>query len=195
MKMAIFEKWFINSDRHGEQVINRADRLLMFVDVKENQKYLEVGCGTGSVARHVAGKYLWDVTAVDVDPEQIKQAQENSRDLKNIRFLAADAMKLPFPDKDFDIVLSFGTTHHISNWLAALGEIRRVLKPDGYFVYYDLVYSGFFAKMGRSFKHSYGIVTMPELDTFMETNNLSEVHATKRNSVIWYDYEVVCKSV
>ena len=194
MKMVIFEKWFINSDKHGEQVIKRADKLLKYVDVSGNKSYLEVGCGTGKVAAYVAEKYPWNVTAVDIDPEQIKQAQENSRSLKNIRFLAADAMNLPFAESEFDIVLSFGTTHHISNWLAALGDIRRVLKPEGYFIYYDLVYPAFFARLGRSFKHSYGIVTMPELKTFMKTHNLSEVHSSTKNSIVWYDYELVCKN-
>jgi ubiquinone/menaquinone biosynthesis C-methylase UbiE len=193
MKMVIFEKWFINSAKHNEQIINRAEKLLQMVDVKENQKYLEVGCGVGAVCRYVATKYRCDVTGVDVDPEQIKAAQESCRDIPNVSFQKADATGLPFPDKDFDIVLSFGTTHHISNWVNALGEIRRVLKPGGHFIYYDLVYTEPLAKLGRSLSRNYGIVTMPELDSFTRTNNLSKVHTSKKNSLIWYDYEAVYK--
>lgn len=195
MKMVKFEKWFINSAKHAEQVVNRADKLLRLVDVKEKDRYLEVGCGTGAVCRHVAARYRCDVTGVDVDTEQIEAARENSRDIPNVTFQQADATDLPFPDEDFDIVLSFGTTHHISNWLGALSEIRRVLKPQGHFIYYDLVYTKLFARLGKSFKHSYGIVTMPELVSFIQTHNLSTVHASKRNSLIWYDYEAVYKGV
>jgi ubiquinone/menaquinone biosynthesis C-methylase UbiE len=194
MKMVKFEKLFINSEKHAEQVINRAEKLLQFVDMKENQNYLEVGCGNGNVCRYVAKKYPWNVTGVDVDPEQIKLAQESSHDIKNIRFLTADATDLPFPDKDFDVVLSFGVTHHISNWLDALNEIRRVLKPQGYFIYFDLVYPGLLAKLGRSFKHSYGITTMPELNAFIETNDFTRVHTSVKNSLIWYNYEAVYHS-
>ena len=194
MKMVKFEKWFINSAKHAEQTVNRAEKLLQMVDVKENDKYLEVGCGIGAVCRHIASKYHCDVTGVDVDPEQIKTAQESCRGIPNVNFHEADATNLPFSDKEFDIVLSFGTTHHISNWVDALGEIRRVMKPEGYFVYYDLVYTRLLARLGRSFRHSYGIITMPELDSFARMNNLSTVHTLTKNSLIWYDYEAVYKS-
>jgi ubiquinone/menaquinone biosynthesis C-methylase UbiE len=191
MKMVIFEKWFINSGKHSDKVKKRAQKLLQFVDIKENQSYLEVGCGNGGVCRYIAENYPLNVTGVDVDLKQIQVAQENSQGVRNIRFMTADATHLPFPDKEFDIVLSFGTTHHISNWLGALREMRRVLKSGGYFIYYDLVYSGFLAKLGSSFKHSYGIITMPELSEFSSANNYSEVHSSTKNSFIWYDYQVV----
>lgn len=194
MKMVRFEKWFINSERHNEQVVNRADILLQFVDTKENQNYLEVGCGNGRVCRHVAEKYPWNVTGVDIDPEQIRLAQENSKNLTNINFQQADTTKLPFPDDEFDIVLSFCTTHHISNWLDALGEMRRILKPEGYFIYYDFVYKRLFAKLGRSFKHSFGITNMPELYSFVQKSDLSRVHTSIKNSLIWYNYEAVYQS-
>jgi ubiquinone/menaquinone biosynthesis C-methylase UbiE len=194
MKMVKFEKWFINSHKHSGRIIERADKLLKFVNIKENQSYLEVGCGNGALCRHVAEKYPWHVTGVDVDPEQIRLAQENGKGLGNIHFLTADAADLKFPDRDFDIVLSFGTTHHISYWLDALKEMRRVLKPEGYFIYYDLVYSRSLAKLGRSFKHSYGIITMLDLDTFIQTNDFTKVHTSIKNSLIWYDYEAVYQS-
>jgi ubiquinone/menaquinone biosynthesis C-methylase UbiE len=194
MKMIKLEKWFINSDKHAERVINRAEKLLQLANVKENQNFLEVGCGSGAVCKYVAKNYLCDVTGVDVDPEQIQLAQESSQDMQNIRFLTADANSLPFQDKEFDVVLSFGTTHHISNWLGALSEIRRVLKPKGYFIYFDLLYSELLAKLGRSFKHSYGITTMTELDAFVQKNNFSKIHTLAENSLIWYNYEAVYHS-
>jgi len=194
MKMVKFEKWFINSDKHAEQIINRATKLLQMVNLKENQKFLEVGCGIGAVCKYVAGKYLCDVTGVDIDPEQIQLAQGNSQDIKNIRFMKADATSLPFPDKDFDVVLSFGTTHHIANWLDALSEIRRVLKPKGYFIYYELLYSEPLAKLGRAFKHSYGITTMSELNSFIQKNSLSTIYTSSKNSLIWHECEAVYHS-
>ena len=134
MKMVKIEKWFMNRLQHTKQAINRAEKLLHFVNIKEKQNFLEVGCGNGAVSKHVAQKYLLNVTGVDVDPEQIQLAQESIDDILNIHFLEVDATNLPFPDNDFDVVLSFGVMHHISNWLDALGEIRRVLKPKGYFI-------------------------------------------------------------
>ena len=74
MKMVIFEKWFINSEKHGEQVKNRAEKLFKFVDIKENQSYLEVGCGNGSVCRYVAANYPLNVTGPDCIPVAIPQS-------------------------------------------------------------------------------------------------------------------------
>ncbi len=191
MKMVKIEKWFINSPPHAEQVINRAEKLLHFTNVNEKQNFLEVGCGTGAVSRHMAKKYSLNVTGVDIDPEQIKLAQESIDDIPNIHFLEVDATVLPFQDDNFDIVLSFGVTHHISNWLDALGEIRRVLKPEGYFIYGDLIFAKLIAKFGRSFKHSYGITTMHDLSSFIQKNGFSTVHASLAKSLAWHYYEAV----
>ena len=43
MKMVGIEKWFMNRPQHGQRVINRAEKLLSFVDLEEKQKFLEVG--------------------------------------------------------------------------------------------------------------------------------------------------------
>jgi ubiquinone/menaquinone biosynthesis C-methylase UbiE len=191
MKMVKIEKWFMNRPQHAERAINRAEKLLHFINVKEKQNFLEVGCGNGAVSKHIARKYLLKVTGVDIDPEQIQLAQENIDDIPDIHFLAADATNLPFPDNDFDVVLSFGVTHHISNWLGALKEIRRVLKSKGCFIYMDLIYPELMAKFGRSFKHSYGITTMHDLDSFIRENSFSTIHASKTNALIWHNYEAV----
>jgi ubiquinone/menaquinone biosynthesis C-methylase UbiE len=191
MKMVRLEKWFINRPHHAELVISRAEKLLHFVDVGEKQRFLEVGCGNGAVSRHVAEKYPLDVTGVDVDPDQIRLAQAGLDNDAGIHFLTVDATRLPFRDEDFNIVLSFGVMHHIANWLDAFGEIKRVLKRGGYFIYYDLVFRRLAARLGRSFKHSYGITTMPDLNSFMEKNNLVTIFTSSKKSPLWYHYEAV----
>ena len=194
MKMVKIEKWFMNRPQHAEQVINRAEKLLSLVNIKAKQNLLEVGCGNGAVSKHIAKKYLLNVTGVDVDPEQIRLAQESIVDIPGIRFLATDATNLPFQDSDFDIVLSFGVMHHISNWLDALGEIKRVLKPKGYFIYADIIFKELMAKLGRSFRHSYGITTMHDLESFIQGNGFSIIHKSMTNALIWHDCEFVYQS-
>lgn len=194
MKMVRIEKWFMNRPQHAKQAINRAEKLLHFVNLKQKQNFLEVGCGNGVVSKYIAKKYLLNVTGVDVDPEQIQLAQENIDDIPNVHFLEADATNLPFQDNDFDIVLSFGVMHHISNWLDALREIKRVLKPQGYFIYADIIFTELIAKFGRSFKHSYGVTTMHDLDSFIQENGFSTIHASLTNSLVWRHCEFVYQS-
>ncbi|MCK4247972.1 MAG: class I SAM-dependent methyltransferase, partial [Methanomicrobia archaeon] len=113
MKLGRLEKWFMNTQKHAEYVINRAQNLLEFMELKENQDFLEIGCGSGAVSKYIAEKYHLNVTGVDVDPEQIEFAKKNTN-VSNLRFLVADAAHLAFEDNSFDIVLSFGVMHHIS---------------------------------------------------------------------------------
>jgi ubiquinone/menaquinone biosynthesis C-methylase UbiE len=199
MKTTRIERWFMNRPHHAQRVTDRAERLLSFVDMKGKQNFLEVGCGSGAVSRYIAGKYLLNVTGVDVDLDQIQLAQESIDDIENIHFLAADSTDLPFQDNFFSIVLSFGVMHHISNWLDALGEIRRVLKPKGYLVYYDLIYREGAARFGsalasRCGMKSYGITTTHGLDSFIMRGSFSTIHALRKGSLLWYELEAVYQS-
>ena len=194
MKLGRIEKWFMNRPKHAQRVISRVERLLQFADPKEEQKFLEVGCGSGEVCRYMAKRYVLNVTGTDVDGEQIKRAQADIDNATNLRFLQADATNLPFGDNDFDIVLSFQVMHHISNWLDALGEIRRVLKPKGHFICVDIVYPRWSAKLGKMFKHKYGITTLHDFDSFIEKNSLSTVHSSLSKLLIFHQYEAVYRS-
>ncbi len=191
MKLSRIEKRVMTSPQHARQAVNRAKKLLHFASLEGKEDFLEVGCGSGAVSKYVASNYDANITAIDLDPELIELAQKSVHDMPNIHFLAADATHLPFLDTGFDVVLSFGVMHHISNWLDALKEIHRVLKPEGCFVYADIVYPRFVAKIARSFKHSYGVTTTQDLNLFVEDNNFSSIHTSLSKSLLWNWCEAV----
>jgi SAM-dependent methyltransferase len=90
---------------------------------------LDVGCGTG--AHTVAfSRHGWDVTGVDVSMDQLRLARERGVDV-----VQADATALPFDDESFDAVISMWTHTDIDDFGAAIGEIARVLRSGGPFVY------------------------------------------------------------
>jgi SAM-dependent methyltransferase len=155
MKMSGIEKFFVNNKRRQRSRVELARKLLGAVDLAGAVEYLEIGCGTGAVSRYAATELQLDATGVDIDPEQIAVAEHNASAISNIRFLEADAARLPFEDGRFDIVLSFMATHHITELASALAEIKRVLKPGGYFVYSDIFLPGPIAFMGSVFGHGY----------------------------------------
>ena len=113
MKMGRFEKQFINAAGHGRRVAESVEQRLPIVPYLASLKYLDVGCGNGVTAMHLAAKYGFDVTGIDVDPEQIRVAREAAGRRADIRFLVGDATRLPFDDAAFDIVATNKTTHHI----------------------------------------------------------------------------------
>lgn len=191
MKMVRVEKWFMNSSRHAQRAINRAEKLLPFVEIKGNEKFIEVGCGNGAVSKHIAEEYHLNVTGTDVDPEQIQLAEKKTGQTSNLRFLVSSGTDLPFEENEFDIVLSFGVMHHISNWLDVFAEIKRVLKPKGHFVYFDLFYPRWLAIIGASFKHSYGITTLEDLSSFIEKNNFFVIYSSSVKHLMFFNHQGV----
>lgn len=109
-----------------------AARLVRFARVKPDQRVLDVACGTGVVAVTAAVHAKARVTGADLTPELLEAARENARIAGcEIDWHEADVESLPFPDAQFDVVLSqFG---HIfaPRPEVAIAEMLRVLKPGG----------------------------------------------------------------
>jgi ubiquinone/menaquinone biosynthesis C-methylase UbiE len=180
MKMTNLEKQFVNSPGHSKRVSDHADALLKLVDFEAGQTYLDVGCGNGAAPIHIAKKYHLEATGIDVDPDQIRQAEALSQGLSNVRFLTIDGVQLPFEDNEFDIVSTNKVMHHIPKWETALAEMVRVLKPNGYLIYSDFVYPGWIAALGKLVVNNYaGFPTSKALNTVVAQNHLSEIHLSK----------------
>ncbi|MBU6998223.1 MAG: class I SAM-dependent methyltransferase [Theionarchaea archaeon] len=192
MKMTSLERIFMNQEHHKKHIIHRFERLILFVKKEEDLSFLEVGCGSGAVSLYCAQNYPFKVTGVDIDPRQVESARSYaSKTGVEVMFLESDATNLPFEDESHDIVLSFGVTHHIRNWLDALKEIERVLKVDGYFIYWDLMYPGPLAAIGRFLSSTYGITTVKEFNSFLERSTLCDVHKTVKTSPVFGEVEGV----
>ena len=199
MKIGKIEKFFVNSQWNAKRRRQSVQKLFDFAKLEGELDCLEIGCGNGAVSRHFAREYRSDVIGTDIDPEQIELAQEGITEIPNIRFLVADATSLPFEDNRFDVVMSFQVMHHISNWLDAMAEVSRVLRPSGYFIYADLIYPELLAKFGRFLAgrfrmNMYGIPTLQDLDSFIEKNSFSTLHASLQKGLFGYHYEAVYQS-
>jgi len=128
--------------------------LSLFDNLKfENKKILEVGCGRGGGIKAL-NKYFnfKEIHACDLNKSNIEYCKiDNNSDIK---FKVSDAQKLDYEDNYFDIFLSVESSHNYENFPLFFNEVKRVLKPDGIFIYTDLgptIYS--FPNFFPLFKH------------------------------------------
>lgn len=90
---------------------------------------LEIGCAGGYLSNHLAGLFRSaKVTGIDLYHPAIFEAQKR---YPGIKFIKADAHKLPFADNSFDLIICSETIEHLVYPHKALGEIIRVLAPHG----------------------------------------------------------------
>jgi ubiquinone/menaquinone biosynthesis C-methylase UbiE len=92
---------------------------------------LEVGVGSG-LNLPLYGRAVDGVSAVDTSPELLRMATRRIADaLVPVSLERASGEQLPFTDAIFDTVVTTWTLCTIANPIAALIEMRRVLKPGG----------------------------------------------------------------
>ncbi|WP_063857146.1 MULTISPECIES: class I SAM-dependent methyltransferase [unclassified Kitasatospora] len=90
-------------------------------------RLLDVGTGTGSVAAAALALGA-TVTAVDGEPQMVKVAAER---LPEVPVSHALLPGLPFADREFDAVTANFVVNHVADPVAALAELRRVVRPGG----------------------------------------------------------------
>ena len=177
MKMGRTEKLFVNSAIHSQWVARHAEKLLLRTRFERGQRYLDLGCGNGEAPLYLARRHGLAVTGIDVDRDQIRAAEQAAGGVVDTRFLTLDGTKLPFEDGEFDLVATSKATHHITEWETALEELVRVLRPGGYFLYFDLVYPRWIAAAGRRFLSARGgYPTARALDAFVERQGLDRLY-------------------
>src|SRR5438132_7504833 len=108
-----------------------AARLAKFAGVQSGQRVLDVACGTGVVAI-TAARIGANVTGLDLTPELLERARENSGVAEvDVDWREGDVEALPFQDGAFDVVLSQFGHMFAPRPEVAIREMVRVLKPSG----------------------------------------------------------------
>jgi len=106
----------------------------------ENVEALEVSSGRGGgasfIMRHFKPK---SYTGVDFSTRAIKFCQSHYK-LKGLNFHYGNAEDLNYPDNSFDVVMNVEASLYYPNIKKFFEHVKRILKPDGYFLYTDLRY-------------------------------------------------------
>lgn len=115
----------------GRVFVDHEHEVLGSLNLRPDQKILEVGVGTG-IALEAYPRYV-HVIGIDPSQEMLEQAIVKSRENKweHIELRRGDAQQLEFPDDSFDWVMNFHVMTVVPNPLQMMSEMVRVLKPGG----------------------------------------------------------------
>jgi ubiquinone/menaquinone biosynthesis C-methylase UbiE len=111
------------------------------LEPRERDRLLDVGCGIGVPAVHIANATNTSIVGVTISGAQVTQARTRVAGLKDLQhritFTQADAMRLAFLDDSFDGAYALESIQHMDR-LVALRELARVVRPGGRIVLTDL---------------------------------------------------------
>ncbi|HTS51208.1 MAG TPA: class I SAM-dependent methyltransferase [Bryobacteraceae bacterium] len=129
------------------------------LDLPSGARVLDVACGTGNLAIPAARKGA-SVTGVDIAANLLDQARQRAAaDNLEISFEEGDAEELPYPDAEFDVVMSmFGAMFAPQPQLVA-AELSRVCRPGGTIAMANWTPDGF---IGHIFKVGAKYIPPPE---------------------------------
>ncbi len=109
--------------------------------LSSSELVLDVGCGLGGTARYLADQFGCRVTGVDLTAEFVEVGQQLTERVglgDQVELRCADATELPFADNHFDVVWTEHVQMNVEDKARFYGEISRVLKPGGRFLFHDL---------------------------------------------------------
>jgi len=106
--------------------------LIRQIKIAQNNAALDLCTGTADLVKPLS-KLFKQVVGADFCAPMLEKGREKLKrwGIKNAQLVQADAMRLPFADKSFDLVtVAFGV-RNFENLAQGLNEISRVLKPGG----------------------------------------------------------------
>ena len=112
---------------YKEEQINKLNFIKEFLEklnirIKESDKLLDVGCGTGLTTQFWPSK---NKTGIDPAEKLIEKAKHKD---KNNDYILASAENIPFKDNRFDIITSITAIQNFQDIKKGLKEIKRVAK-------------------------------------------------------------------
>lgn len=106
------------------------------LEIKENDKVLLIGCGTGLDLEFLPSNC--HITSTDITPVMVERTKRRNQKLNlNLDAMVMDGQKLPFPDQIFDKIILHLILAVIPDPVACIREAERLVKPGGQITVFD----------------------------------------------------------
>ena len=116
------------------------------LQLSSSSSVLEIGCGSGGYAVHLAKHVGCQVVGLDINAEGVRNAKalaENDKLGARVKFEQCDAsQRLPVEDNAFDAIYSNDVLCHVPRRSQVLSDLRRVIKPGGRLLFSDALIIG-----------------------------------------------------
>jgi 2-polyprenyl-3-methyl-5-hydroxy-6-metoxy-1,4-benzoquinol methylase len=132
----VFFAGYSTLERFGagwERAAEHAD-LLALLPAVDGRRVLDLGCGAGQLARHLATLGAADVVGVDVSGRMLALAREQWAHPR-VTYQRATVEAVRFPPARFDLVVSSLVLHYVDDYRGVVARIAQWLTPGGVLVY------------------------------------------------------------
>jgi malonyl-CoA O-methyltransferase len=128
---ADYEAAAVLQARVGDELLERVDFFKF-----EPESIVDLGAGTGRMSGELKRQYKRaTVVALDIAPGMLREAKRHFGLFRRFERVCADVRRLPFADASVDLAVSNLMLQWCDDLDLAFAEIRRVLKPDGFFCF------------------------------------------------------------
>jgi SAM-dependent methyltransferase len=105
-----------------------------------NKDIVEIGCGRGGGLSYITSEFKpASAKGIDLDKRAINFCS-NYYKLNGLSFIQGDAQNLSLGENTCDVVINVESSHRYPDMMAFLGEVSRILRSDGYFLFTDFRY-------------------------------------------------------
>jgi cyclopropane fatty-acyl-phospholipid synthase-like methyltransferase len=121
-----------NLTQFGTADMEQLEKLIAVLDLNEQSRVLDVGCGIGATTEYISDLTGAKVTGIDLAEPCIERARERAgAKADRLSFLIADINDIDIAPESFDTVISVDTLYFTKDLTKTIGQLKASLKPDG----------------------------------------------------------------
>lgn len=169
-------------DEPNRYSIQLYHHLIRFISV-ENKDIVEIGCGRGGGLAYIV-KHFTPATAKGIDLDKVAITFCNKHySLNGLSFAKGEAQNILLQDSSCDVIINIESSHRYQDMPLFLKEVKRIMKPGGYFLFTDFRYDYEMPVLKQELQESGLLIVNEEVITPQVVNALAKDDERRRSLV------------